>query len=334
MISRRRFIRDMSGVVAGAGLVALPVWQWTAQRQRVERFTRPMMGTDVEIVLLGLGRDAAVSAAEHAFVTMKAVADQLTTFDPQSDLSGLNASAGKGPVRVGRDLEAVLLQANTMRTRTEGAFTPAILPLSLLWRPPRTQVPEAVAIEAALEAVSRAEVRVPSTGWGEVATTTRLDFGGIAKGYAVDRAVQSLRAAGVTDGIVDAGGDLRLLGSRGGQPWRIGIPNPDHPQQIARVLHLRDAAVATSGGYERFFVVDGVRYHHIVDPRTGYPARSTTSFTVVLRDGTSADAAATAGFVLGPGAGLDFVTSIGGEALALGPDGSWQHTKGLEDRRA
>ncbi len=325
MISRRRFIRDMSGVVAGAGLVALPVWQWTAQRQRVERFTRPMMGTDVEIVLLGLERDAAVSAAEQAFVTMKAVADQLTTFDPQSALNGLNASAGKGPVRVGRDLEAVLLQANTMRTRTEGAFTPAILPLSLLWRPPRTQVPEAVAIEEALEAVARAEVRVPST---------RLDFGGIAKGYAVDRAVQSLRAAGVTDGIVDAGGDLRLLGSRGGQPWRIGIPNPDHPQQIARVLHLRDAAVATSGGYERFFMVDGVRYHHIVDPRTGYPARSSSSFTVVLGDGTSADAAATAGFVLGPGAGLDFVTSIGGEALALGPGGSWQYTKGLEGPRA
>ncbi len=324
----------MSGVVAGAGLVALPVWQWTAERQRVERFTRPMMGTDVEIVLLGLERDAAAAASGEAFATMAAVASRLTTFDPQSELSSLNASAGKGPVRIARDLEAVLRQADTMRTRTEGAFTPAILPLSLLWRPTHRQVPRAVVVEEALESVSRAEVRVPSAGWGEVTSTTRLDLGGIAKGYAVDRAVRSLRSAGVVDGIVDAGGDLRLLGSRGGQPWRIGVPDPDHPQQIARVLHLRDAAVATSGGYERFFVVDGVRYHHIVDPRTGYPARSTTSFTVVLPDGTSADAAATAGFVLGPAAGLDFVAGIGGEALARGPGGSWRYTKGIDDQRA
>ncbi|GMR02412.1 MAG: FAD:protein FMN transferase [Acidimicrobiia bacterium] len=334
MISRRLFLRDMFGVVAGAGLVALPVWDWVAERKRVDRYVRAMMGTDVEMVLIGVDRDTAASVADRAFTAMAAVASRLTVFDPGSALNDLNATAGMGPVRLTSDLEAVLTQADTMQSRTEGAFTASILPLSKLWRPTQTRIPERVTIEKALDAVARASVRLPKVGWGELTATTQLDFGGIAKGYAVDQAVRTLRAAGVTDGIVDAGGDLRLLGSRDGRPWRVGIPDPSRPERIARVLHLRDAAVATSGDYERFFVVDGVRYHHIVDPRTGYPARATRSFTVVLPEGMSADAAATAGFVLGPGPGLEFVAGVGGEALAVDAAGQWVRTGGLDDRQA
>ncbi|MFV1999426.1 MAG: FAD:protein FMN transferase [Acidimicrobiia bacterium] len=332
MISRRRFIRDMSGVIAGAGLIGLPVWKWVAERQRVDRYVRAMMGTDVEIVLIGLDRGSAASAAELAFTTMEAVASRLTTFDPDSALNRFSATAGRGPVPIATDLETVLARAETIRSRAEGAFTPTILPLSRLWQPTRTRPPEAATIEDALEATSRAKVRLPAAGWGELTSNTRLDLGGIAKGYAVDQAVRTLRTAGVVDGIVDAGGDLRLLGSRDGRPWRVGIPDPTRPEQIARVLYLRDAAVATSGDYQRFFAVDGVRYHHIVDPRTGYPARATHSFTVVQHDGMSADAAATAGFVLGPGPGLDFASGIGGEALAVDSTGSWFRTAGLDDR--
>ncbi|GBD83681.1 thiamine biosynthesis lipoprotein ApbE precursor [bacterium BMS3Abin02] len=334
MISRRSFLRDMLGVVAGAGLVGLPVWEWTAKHRRVDRYVRAMMGTDVEIVLIGLDRDMAASVAERAFTTMEVVASRFTIFDPASELNSLNATAGSGPVRLAPDLETLLVQANRMRARTEGAFTPSILPLSRLWRPGQGRLPAAATIEEALDAVTRAEVRLLSAGWGELTSTTGLDLGGIAKGFAVDRAVRVLREAGVTDAIVDAGGDLRLLGSRDGRPWRVGIPDPLQPEQIARVLFLRDAAVATSGDYERFFVVDGVRYHHIVDPRTGYPASATHSFTAVLPDGMSADSASTAGFVLGPEPGLEFVAGIGGEALAVDTTGAWVRTGGLDDRQA
>ncbi|NOY55932.1 MAG: FAD:protein FMN transferase [Actinobacteria bacterium] len=329
MISRRHFLRDMLGVVAGAGLVGLPVWEWTARRDRVDRYVRAMMGTDVEIVLIGLEPDVAASIAERAFAGMEGVASRLTVFDPTSELNDFNATAGSGPVRLAPDLEAVLFQANALRSATEGAF----LPLSRLWRPDEGRVPETAAIEEALDAVARAEVNL-SGGLGQLTSTASLDLGGIAKGFAVDRAVRILRAAGVTNAIVDAGGDLRLLGSHAGRPWRVGIPDPFRPERISRVLHLRDAAVATSGDYERFFTVDGVRYHHIVDPRTGYPARGTHSFTVVLPDGMSADGAATAGFVLGPRDGLEFVTGKGGEALAIGADRTWVRTGGLEDRLA
>jgi len=323
----------MSGVIAGAGIVALPVWKWVAERRRVDRYVRTMMGTDVEIVLIGLDRDAAEFAADQAFTTMEEAANRLTVFEPRSALSRLNASAGRGPVRLLPDVEAVLRQADSIRLRTEGAFTPTILPLSRLWRPTQTRVPDPGVIEQARDAVSRAEVRLPSAGWADITSTAQLDLGGIAKGYAVDRAVRALRAAGVTNGIVDAGGDLRLLGSRDGQPWRIGIPDPVRPERIVRVLYLRDAAVATSGDYERFFVVGGIRYHHIVDPRTGYPANETRSFTAVLPDGMSADAAATAGFVLGPGPGLEFVSGIGGEAVAVDQSGSWIQSSALDSRQ-
>lgn len=332
MISRRRFLRDMLGVVVGAGVVGLPVWDRVSERRPVSRFRRPMMGTDVEIVLVDLDQKTAAATAQRAFATMEATANGLTIFDPASALNALTASAGTGPVRVAGDVEAVLSQAVTMQIRTEGAFTPAIGPLSKLWSPSRSQIPQRNVIERAKDAVNRADVKLPRSGYAELTATTGLDLGGIAKGYAVDQAVRVLRTSGVSSAMVNAGGDLRLLGSRDGQPWRVGIPDPAHPERIAKILYLRDAAVATSGDYERFFVVDGVRYHHIVDPRSGYPATGTRSFTVVLPDGISADAAATAGFVLGPRVGPEFVTRIGGTALAADSSGEWIRTNGLADR--
>lgn len=329
MISRRRFLQNLLGVVAGAGLVGLPVWEWVGERRRVDRFARRMMGTDVEIVLVGLDPDVAAAAAEQAFGTMKTVADRLTVFDANSALSRFNASAGSGPIRIPRDLEEVLTQAVSFGDQTNGAFTPAIAPLSRLWAPTRTTLPARPLVEEAVDAVRQARLRIPAPGWAELASPAGLDLGGVAKGYAVDRAVATLRSMGATTGIVDAGGDLRVLGTREGRPWRVGIPDPHRPQRIARILELVDAAVATSGDYQRFFVVNGVRYHHIVDPRTGYPATGTRSFTVVLPDGMSADAASTAGFVLGPESGRDFVAGLGGEALVLDATGTWSQTDGL-----
>lgn len=332
MITRREFFRDMFGLVAGAGLLGLPVWDWMTERDRVERFARTMMGTNVEMALIGLDRDAATSVANRAFAAMTSVANRFTVFDPGSALSEINAAAGSGPVSIDADLETVLIEAETIRSRTKGAFTPAILPLTRLWRPTAARVPEPDAIERAVEAVERGWLSLPGTGLADLGPETQLDLGGIAKGYSVDQAVRVLREAGVTSGIVDAGGDLRLLGSRLGRPWRVGIPDPSRPDMIARVLHLRDAAVATSGDYERFFIDNGTRYHHIVDPRTGYPARESRSFTVVLSDGISADVVSTAAFVLGPEAGLEFATRLGGESLAADAGGTWVHTRGLDDQ--
>jgi thiamine biosynthesis lipoprotein len=249
MTSRRRFLRDALGIVAGAGLLGLPVWSWLANREPVARFARTMMGTKVEIVLVGLTPAAAAAAAELAFAEMARVERRLTIFDSRSALSRLNAGAGSGPVPIDPDLSAVLTRAEAIRNVSGKVFTPAALPLTRLWDPSRRRIPDPAAVERAREAVQRARLILAETGGAALGPGTQLDLGGIAKGYAVDLAVGALRRRGVESGIVDAGGDLRLLGSRMGRPWPVGIPDPSHPELIARVLNLRDAAVAPSGDY-------------------------------------------------------------------------------------
>ncbi len=128
----------------------------------------------------------------------------------------------------------------------------------------------------------------------------QLDFGGVAKGYAVDLAVNRIRKLGVRNAIVDAGGDLRAIGSHGDRPWRIGIRNPRGPGVIASLESRGDESIFTSGDYERYFMYKGKRYHHIIDPRTGYPSTGATSATVIHTDAATADAAATALIVAGP----------------------------------
>ena len=131
-----------------------------------------------------------------------------------------------------------------------------------------------------------------------------LDLGAIAKGWAVDRAMEKLMARGIYNAIIDAGGDLRIIGSRPGKDfWRIGVQHPRDPGALLLTFDLKDTAIVTSGDYERFFITDGVRYHHILDPSTGQPARGCQSVTVLAPTAAEADACATAAFVLGPSAG-------------------------------
>ena len=158
----------------------------------------------------------------------------------------------------------------------------------------------------------------------------QVDLGGIAKGYAVDRAVALLRQAGITSAAVNAGGDISLIGDRQGQPWRIGIQHPRKPGDVLVTLPLVDRAVVTSGDYERFFEQDGIRYHHIFDPATGAPARLCQSVTVIAANAATADALATAAFVLGPEQGLRMLEAENGvEGLIVALDGRVAKTTGL-----
>ena len=172
------------------------------------------------------------------------------------------------------------------------------------------RVPNAAEITAALAGTGLGDLRLA----GQVVTKDdprlAVDLGGIAKGYAVDRAIAVLQAAGVRHASVNAGGDIRLLGDRGDRPWRIGIQHPRKSDAILATLDLADTAVVTSGDYERFFERDGVRYHHLFDPATGQPARRCQSVTVVAPEAMLADALATAVFVLGPGPGLKLLASV------------------------
>lgn len=196
-------------------------------------------------------------------------------------------------------------QAQTLAAMSNQLFNPAIGSLVRLWGFHRDDTPVGpppaeAAIEALVkEAPSMANLTLTPTTVSSSNPAVQLDFGAFGKGYAIDRAIEKLKLAGVENAIVNAGGDLRAIGSKGEHPWRIGIRHPTEAGVIASIETRGDESLFTSGNYERFFDFDGKRYHHIIDPRSGYPATGTLSVTVIHHSAATADAAATALFIAG-----------------------------------
>ncbi len=190
--------------------------------------------------------------------------------------------------------------------RSDNLFNPAIGHLINTWgfqadTPDRTTPPDKQGIQHWLDAAPRmTDLEINGIHLSSSNTAVKLDFGAIGKGYGIDQAIKRLREMGVENAIVNAGGDLRAIGSRAGHPWRIAVRGPSGGGVFAIIHVSGDEAVFTSGNYERYFIWQGRKYHHIIDPRSGQPAQGTRSVTVLHPDSTTADAAATALFIAGP----------------------------------
>ncbi len=228
-------------------------------------------------------------------------------------------------------------QSRQLAEQSDHLFNPAIGQLIALWgfhgETPSTP-PDEAAIAALLEQTPRMDqividgIRLRATN-----PAVQLDLGAIAKGYAVDRALELLHDHGLVHAIVNAGGDLRASGQRGDRPWRIGIRDPRGEGMLAVVETRGNEALFTSGDYERYFEHDGVRYHHILDPRSGRPARGLTSVTVLHDDGTVADAASTALFVAGPEAWPAIAAQLGVDhVMVIDEAGAIQLTPAMAER--
>jgi thiamine biosynthesis lipoprotein len=231
-------------------------------------------------------------------------------------VSLINGRAGLEDVRVSGELLSLLVQAVEVSRETGGAFDVTVGPLVALWQfdvGGKVPAPEDLELALGLVDYRGLDLDVKESTVGLAAGGMKIDLGGIGKGFAVDRAANLLLEEGVENAIIDAGGDLRLLGSRPGKDfWRIGIRHPRDPARLLVSLDLADRAVVTSGDYERFFMAGGKRYHHLLDPATGLPAEGCQSVTVVAGDTASADAYATAAFVLGPRRGLELLRRLPG----------------------
>ena len=203
-------------------------------------------------------------------------------------------------------IAALIQEANRLSLLSDGLFNPVIGRLVALWgfhsdEPPQGPPPAGERIRQLVEqAPTSADVHVDGLQISGHNPAVRYDLGAFAKGYAIDRGIQQLRELGITNAIINAGGDLRGIGRHGERPWRIGIRDPRKPGVLAAVELAADESVFTSGDYERFYEYEGQRYHHIIDPRSGYPASATVSATVIHPLAATADAAATALFVAGP----------------------------------
>ncbi len=277
-----------------------------------------MMDTAVTIKVFGTAGqedkwDRAIQAAAARIMDIDSIADH---YRPSSNLAEINRLAGHQWVHINEDMQQMLQLALKLFDLSEGAFNPAIGSLTSLWgfgRKTEMCVPSKEDIEIALEHTNATNIRLENHRVSFGDSCIQLDLGGIAKGYAVDLAIQTLQQYGIGDAQVDAGGDLRAICTALTMGKRhIYVRHPRRSDIFFGSFALDSGAVATSGDYERFFIEDHSRYHHIFDSKTGYPARECVSVTIVGRSTAECDALATAVFVLGPKDGMNMIEKLEG----------------------
>jgi FAD:protein FMN transferase len=283
--------------------------------QQVVRAHRTM-GSEVRVTVWTADTAAADTSIGAVFAEFDRLDALLSVWRPGSDVLRINAAAGRAAVPVSPDTRAVLRTAQQVSEWTAGKFDVTFGALADVWRFDHDQdnrVPTPAEITARVALVDYRAVVIDEAA-GTVFLSRagmRLHLGGVGKGYAVDRAVAILRARGFQDFMVQAGGDLFVSGQAGGRPWRLGINDPrGAPDDPFATVELRDRTLSTSGDYERFFIANGARYHHLLDPDVGAPARGCRSVTIVAGTATLADALSTGVFILGADVGMALVERL------------------------
>lgn len=314
--TRREFVALGVGALLVAASPAL-----LRRRPRLVRRQLPVMGTVADVAVVHRDEGWGQGAVQAALEELRRVESLLTWFRDDSEVGRANLRAGLKPVPVGDETARVLEEALRWARGTHGAFDPCLGRAVSLWDVGRRSEPPTDGERARW--AGRDLWRALEMGRHQGRTVVRfldpdvsLDLGGIAKGYGVDRAAEVLRAWGIRDGLVNVGGDLYALGtSEDGDPWRVGVRDPEDPSRLAATLRVEDEAVATSGDYEHFFAHQGRRYHHLLDPTSGEPRRSRShSVTVVADSCMEADAAATAVFGSRPEEARRRVSAVGSDA--------------------
>jgi thiamine biosynthesis lipoprotein len=312
-LSRRRFLATVAAGLGGMAFGSLAPGRAAARVTTPQMVTlgRPLMGTLVECEAIHPDLSVARRLVRVGLERMIEVDLLMSSFRPDSEIGRINAAAGQETVSVGHETFHVLAEAQRIGEMSGGAFDVTTHPLTRLWRaatgtgrlPSRREIDVAVSSvgfdRLSLDPRSRS-VQLRDHGMG-------LDLGGIAKGYAVDLAAEALAQGGVGGGLVNGGGDLRVVGSAPqGGAWRIGIRHPLVPSALLVSVLAQDEGIATSGNYFNFFEVGGTRYGHLLHPRTGRPADAPLSATVIATSTMQADGLATAAMIRG-GEALAFI---------------------------
>jgi thiamine biosynthesis lipoprotein len=304
----------------------------------VER-ARVAMGSQLRLVAWTSDEPAALAAFDAVFAEFDRLDGLLSVWRDGSDVQHLNAAAGVQPVAVGQEMLEVLAVSRQISEWTGGKFDITFAALSDLWKFDHDQdnsIPDAAAIRERLPLVDYQAVSFdPARRTSYIARKgMRVHLGGIGKGYALGQAAAILRAHRLRDFMIQSGGDMYVAGRRGDRSWRIGIQDPRGPADHSFAsLELTDAAISTSGDYERFFIRDGTRFHHILDPDHGRPASGCRSVTIVSNQAVLADGLSTGVFVLGPAAGMALIEKLPEvEGVIVTADNEVLVSSGLKDR--
>lgn len=310
--------------------------------------SRVLMDTYCTITVVSPSKEKAREAIDAGYAEIAKLDKYLNNFSPESEVSAVSREAGANRVPVSWETIDLMQKTMGISAETGGAFDPTIAPVLKLWsfsgRPASPSLPSGDAVKNALKLVDYRKIKV-AAGSSEIFLEEKgmeLDLGGIAKGYAADRAVEAIKAKGIKAALVAIAGDIRGYGlSTSGAAWKVGIQDPrpvntdsEKPwEDIFASVYLKDRAISTAGDYQRFFIRDGKRYHHIIDPLTGYPSDSgLISVSVIAPEGYIADGIDTAILILGAEKGMKLLESKGLDGVLVTADKKILLTKNLKGK--
>lgn len=299
--------------------------QWFKTQQDI-------MGTQIVVDIWHRDRAAAESCSKQVFAEMNRIDALMSPYKPASELAQINQHAAKRFVKVGDELFDLIKLSQSVSEKSAGAFDITFASVGYLYDYRQNQKPSEKVISDKLKLINYRNIQLNEKTKSIKFTRdgVRIDLGGIAKGYAVDNAIAIIKHCGIENGLVSAGGDSRILGSRQGRPWMMGVRHPRIKNDIAVKLPLSNTAISTSGDYERFFIENGERYHHIIRPSTGKSVADTWSVTVLGDKATLTDALSTTLFVLGHEKGLELIDQYRDvDAIIIDSNGKMFYSSGL-----
>jgi thiamine biosynthesis lipoprotein len=305
----------VTSVVALTWLVSCASQDQPASAPALVERSRLSMGSLLKLAAWTTDEKRAVETFEHIFREFDRLEGLLSVWKDGSDVVRMNKNAGISPVKVSRETIEVLTIARQTGELTGGKFDITFGALSDIWRFDHDQdnvVPDRDLIETRLKRIDYKAVDVDATAGTAFINRPgmRVHLGGIGKGYAVDRAVALLRDQGLANFLVQSGGDLYVAGTVDGKPWKLGIADPRGDHNPFATVAISDGTVSTSGDYERFFIKDGKRYHHLIDPDFGEPSRECRSVTIVTSRAVIADVLSTGVFIMGPRSGMALIEKL------------------------
>ena len=294
--------------------------------------SRGIVGTNIDVDLWDTDAIHAKGCIAEVMAEMERINQDMSPYIEKSELGQINLRAAKEPIKISQELFDLIGRSIKLSELSGGAFDITFASIGYRYDYRKQIKPNDTEIEASLDRINyhhikldpdKKTIRFDKPG-------VRIDLGGIAKGHAVDNSIRLLRKCGISHAMVTAGGDSRIIGDHKGRPWMTGIKDPRNKESSIVVIPLSDTAISTSGDYERYFEKDGVRYHHILSPKTGKSVTSTRSVTVIGPDATTTDGLSTTIFVMGPKDGLALAERLEGiDAVIIDEKGEIHYTSGL-----
>ena len=293
---------------------------------------RAIMGTAIHVELWHTDKEVAEKNIQRVFDEMHRIDLLMSPYKKDSEVSLINKDATKHPVKISSELFNLIKKSLNISKLSNGAFDITFASVGYLYDYRKRQNPTKEEINERLKSINYRNIKLDNIKQTIFITqaNTRIDLGGIAKGHAVDNAIKLLQQHGIKQAMISAGGDTRIIGDKKGRPWYVGIRHPRNKNESAVVLPLSQTAISTSGDYERYFIKDKVRHHHIINPSTGKSARKLRSVSIIGVDSTTTDALSTTVFILGLSKGMKLVASLKDiEAIIIDNNGQMHYSTGL-----